>query len=294
MYADVGDEDVTLISSITFVAERQALFQKALTVAPEMLGKAAERSKKRYDMRVKPTTYKVGDWVYYFCPRHRVGQSPKWQRFYSGPFLVIELLGAVNLSIQKSARANPMVVYIDKVKQCMGETPVSWLSGDEYNVLPTTLERDVLTKMFGGTDKGWISTSGDDVDTTVIERPKRVKIKSECVDNSACCVLRFSDMKKAAKKTDFDYKCFPCREQDDKARSNTRSYDLILHMVNTHLTGLICATPPPMRSRSIDLLLHTSVNDLSQSRHQPKVAINRQRQHKKRRKGRIDRLEATS
>jgi len=249
MYADVEDDDVTLISSIAFVTERQALFQKAFTVAPEMLGKAAERSKKPYDMRVKPTTYKVGDWVYYFCPRHRVGRSPKWQRFYSGPFLVIELLGTVNLRIQKSARANPMVVYIDKVKQCMGETPVSWLSGDNYNVLLTTLEPEVLTNMFGGTDRGGISTSGDDLETTVIERPKKkagvparflsrvyakwynapsnvyVKIKSEYVNNSAFCVCRFSDMKKAAKKTNFNNKYFPCREQNDKARSYTRLYD---------------------------------------------------------------------
>jgi len=65
MYANVGDDGVTLISSIAFVAERQALFQKAFTVVREMLGKAAKR-KKRYDMRVKPTTYKVGHWVYYF------------------------------------------------------------------------------------------------------------------------------------------------------------------------------------------------------------------------------------
>jgi len=77
MYADVGDEEVTVFSSIAFVAERQALFQKAFAVAREMLGKAAERSKKRYDMRVKPTNYNVGDWVYYFCHRHRVGRSPK-------------------------------------------------------------------------------------------------------------------------------------------------------------------------------------------------------------------------
>jgi len=95
MYADVGDE-VTLISFIPLVAERQALFQRAFTLARKMLGKAAERSKKRYDMRVKPTAYQVGDWVYYFCPRHWVGRSPKWQRFYSGPFLVTEILGTVN------------------------------------------------------------------------------------------------------------------------------------------------------------------------------------------------------
>jgi len=41
-------------------------------------------------------------------------------------------------------------------------------------------------------------------------------------------------MKKTARKTDFEYRCFPCRKQDDNARSYTRSYNLILHMVNTH------------------------------------------------------------
>jgi len=41
-------------------------------------------------------------------------------------------------------------------------------------------------------------------------------------------------MKKTLRKTEFEYRCLPCRKQDDKARSYTRSYDLILHMVNTH------------------------------------------------------------
>jgi len=58
MYADVGDNEVTFISSIAFVAERQVLFQRAFTLTREMLSKAAERSKQRYDMRVKPTPSK--------------------------------------------------------------------------------------------------------------------------------------------------------------------------------------------------------------------------------------------
>jgi len=47
MYVDVGDNDATVINSVAFVAERQLLFQKAFVLAREMLGKAAERSKKR-------------------------------------------------------------------------------------------------------------------------------------------------------------------------------------------------------------------------------------------------------
>jgi len=160
--------------------------------------------------------------------------------------------------MQKSARANPMVVYIDKVKGCMAETPTSWLCVDSYNVIPPMLEPEVLTKMFGNTDRGGILTSADDVDTTLIERPKRnagvparflsrvyaeycngpsnvyVNIKTEYVDNDSFCLFRFSNMRKMAKKTYFEYRCFPCPKQDDKVRSYTRSYDLILHMVNTH------------------------------------------------------------
>jgi len=41
-------------------------------------------------------------------------------------------------------------------------------------------------------------------------------------------------MKKAAKKPEWEYRCFPCQEQDDKARKYTRSYNLVLHMMNTH------------------------------------------------------------
>jgi len=65
MYTNVDDEKVMVISSIEFVAERQLLFRKAFTVARDTLGVTAERSKKRYDMRVKPISYKVGDFVRY-------------------------------------------------------------------------------------------------------------------------------------------------------------------------------------------------------------------------------------
>jgi len=258
MYADVGDDEVTLTSSVAFVAERHALFQKAFTLAKEMLGRAAEWSRKRYDMRVKPTSYNVGDWVYYFCRRHRVRRLPKWQRFDSGPFLVVEILGAVNLRIQKSARAYRIVVHVDKVKQCLGKTPISWLGTEPYNVIPNAMEPDVLSNMFLSVNRGGISTSVNNIETNVTKRLKRNTcvparflsriyavdddassnvydyVKNERIHNHELCLYRFSDMKKTAKRTEFEYKCFTCQKQDDKARSYTRSYDLILHTVNTY------------------------------------------------------------
>jgi len=78
-----------------------------------------------------------------------VGRSPKWQNFYSGPYLIVEVLGAVNLRIQKSAKAAAMVVHVDKVKRCMGDTPVSWMGTGERDITFGALEDDrVLVPFF--------------------------------------------------------------------------------------------------------------------------------------------------
>jgi len=170
----------------------------------------------------------------------------------------VEILGAVNLRIQKSSKANPMVVHVDKVKLCLGETPVSWIGTQTYSVIPNTVGAEILPIMFGEVDRGGVSTPVDDVEPNIIVRPKRnagvparflsrvyvawdnapsyecKPINPKCVSNGKCCLSRFSDAKKRMKNTEFVYKCFPCLKQDDKARTYTRSYDLILHMVNTH------------------------------------------------------------
>jgi len=63
IYTDVEDHEVAPVSSVEFVSERQLFFKKNFALARETLSSAAERSKKRYDMRVKSAVYSVGDWV---------------------------------------------------------------------------------------------------------------------------------------------------------------------------------------------------------------------------------------
>jgi len=70
-------------------------------------------------------------------------------------------------------KVNLMVVHVDKVKQCMGKTPVSWLGTQTYSVSPTIMEPDVLPIMFGRVDRGGVSTSADIVEPNAIVRPKR-------------------------------------------------------------------------------------------------------------------------
>jgi transposase InsO family protein len=126
-----------------FVDHHLTVLRKSYERAREQLGQVAERAKDRYDMRARETELKVGQWVWVYNPRRRVGRSPKWQRLYEGPCLVTRVLKPVNVVVQQSRRSNPRVVHIDKVKPVLGPTPVSWLGtnntaedGEPRNLVP--------------------------------------------------------------------------------------------------------------------------------------------------------------
>ena len=46
---------------------------------------------------------------------------------YSGPFLIIEQIGPVNFVIQRTAKEEPKIVHIDKMKLYLGDTPKTWI-----------------------------------------------------------------------------------------------------------------------------------------------------------------------
>ena len=92
------------------------------------LRKAAEGNKRYYDVRVRPSEYRVGSWVYCYNPRKFKGRQDKWQRKYSGPFLVIATPSAVTVRLQRTKGAKPFVVHVDKVKPYLADTPKSWIS----------------------------------------------------------------------------------------------------------------------------------------------------------------------
>jgi transposase InsO family protein len=76
-------------------------------------GKFAEVNKRYYDARVKPIEFKVDDLVWYFCPRARPGTSPKWTRFYSGPYKVIRKINDVNYAIQLTTKSRVIIVHVN-------------------------------------------------------------------------------------------------------------------------------------------------------------------------------------
>ena len=114
-----------------FVSDQQDRLREAYTLAREALGRAVERNKKYYDLRSRPKEFTVGCWVWLYNPRRYTGRCPKWQRLYTGPYLVVKRLGAVNVLLQRSPRAKTFVGHIDKLKRCLSEVPASWIAGGE-------------------------------------------------------------------------------------------------------------------------------------------------------------------
>jgi len=105
---------------------------EAFTVAREHLRLSAERRKTSYDRNVRLSDLKIGDWVWYWYPRRFTARSYKWQRNYTGPYLVVRAIPPVNFAIQKSSKSKPFIVHVNKLKKCLGDMPLSWLGNDTY------------------------------------------------------------------------------------------------------------------------------------------------------------------
>ena len=120
---------------------------EAFQIAREHLKKNAERRKSSYDIRVRKQQFQAGDWVWYYYPRRYKRKSPKWQKHYTGPYLVIRVIPPSNYVLQKSPRSKAFVVHTDKLKKCFGNTPTSWLSSAETDVSESSREQSPVPKM---------------------------------------------------------------------------------------------------------------------------------------------------
>jgi len=129
-------------------------------------------------MRVKPKQYHVGDWVYYFNPRKRPGRQGKWATKYTGPFLVIKIIGAVNVVIQRSKRAKPMTVHVDKLKPFVAdEMPRPWLDDPRSDVL-------VENEFIGGVEPISDEPETDEPETLAKQRLEPVLEDTESLDGA--------------------------------------------------------------------------------------------------------------
>ena len=99
-----------------YVDQLQDRLYNAYEITRQALRKNADANKRKYDVRVRPTPYKVGDKVMVFNPRHLSGVQNKWSRKYQGPFTVTKLLGPVDLIVKRPHGQKEIKTHVDKVK----------------------------------------------------------------------------------------------------------------------------------------------------------------------------------
>jgi transposase InsO family protein len=127
----------------SFVESVRSRMQDAYELVRTHIGEAAVRNKRYYDVRVRPATYQVGQWVYYFNPRRYKGRQDKWSRKYTGPFCVVRVLGPVNIELQQTKRSRPFIVHIDKVKPYLGGSPKGWVANSDVEVVELNTQETV-------------------------------------------------------------------------------------------------------------------------------------------------------
>jgi len=136
--------------------------------------------KKRYDLCVHKKVFAPGEWVWYFHPRRRVGLSPKWQKWYTGPFLIVKQLGPVNYQLQRSKRSVPFTAHVDKLKACLHNCPQSWLpegAGHEPSEQPDPVEQVQMRpeiQIVSGTGNKTLPREGPEPGPLASSRPRRV------------------------------------------------------------------------------------------------------------------------
>ena len=105
------------------------LEQKLLDIhdfAGKHLNISSESMKRRYDVKIHKIPYQVGDAVWYYYLKRKVGFNPKLQRPWKKPMIVIDRFNVVLLRIQSGPKTKPMVVHHDKLKPYLGEDKPGW------------------------------------------------------------------------------------------------------------------------------------------------------------------------
>src|SRR6218665_10378 len=84
----------------------------------------------KYDLRVKPKEFVVGQFVWVYYPRTKPGLKEKWTSWDQGPYKLESRVGPVLYQVRRTPRGKAKLVYVDKLKPYYGPIPVTWGGGN--------------------------------------------------------------------------------------------------------------------------------------------------------------------
>jgi hypothetical protein len=100
--------------------------EDAYKLVNERLKTTTERMKQRYDMKVKPIQFEIGQLALYYCPRKQVRRSQKWRRMQQ-LCIIVKKLNDVLYCVKLGPKAKSIVVHVDRLCKFSGDPPPKWV-----------------------------------------------------------------------------------------------------------------------------------------------------------------------
>ena len=117
----------------------------------EKSGKEMERQKRLYDKGKVEDQFKIGDKVWQRTSQRTKGKTPKLQKKWLGPRLIVQQFTRVTYMIADGVRKHPQVVHFDRLKLYKGDKNPAWMKN---YVQPTEEDDDAVDAEFEDTSDG--------------------------------------------------------------------------------------------------------------------------------------------
>ena len=109
-----------------YVDQLRSNMLTAHRIARDNLEKSAKRRKALYDAKLVHHNYQQGDFVWVLNETRKVGQCPKLQPMYVGPYPILKRLDDLTFLVQMDSQGKRRVVNHNKLKLYEGENPPKW------------------------------------------------------------------------------------------------------------------------------------------------------------------------
>ena len=121
----IGSLEQKYDSAAEYVVKLKTILKQVAAFSRDTLGSSQMRQKRDYDLKLKTQSYEFGDLVYNLDSAKKVGQSPKLQKVWRGPFLVVE--GLFPVLFRMADRKKKYVLHQDRLKPCLDRDVPLWL-----------------------------------------------------------------------------------------------------------------------------------------------------------------------
>ena len=114
------------IQTVDYVYELENKLSEIHDYARTRLDISSFQMKKLYDRVTYYHPYEEGDIVWYHDPKRTKGISPKLQRPWTGPMVIVKKINECLFKIQRQPRTPSKVVHHDRLKPYNGDDKPTW------------------------------------------------------------------------------------------------------------------------------------------------------------------------